>query len=211
MSTAASTIAPATQQVKERTADLHLKAEHAPFMAAMVRGLLPRQAYITMLGQALHLHRALERAVERAARSPGPLTRVARPEHRRTPHIERDLAFFGAEVPAPSAAARRADALIAEGEARGAIDVLGMQYVLEGSNNGNRFIARPVAKAYGLTPPDGLGFLLPHGEEQPRVWAAFKADLDACGMVQPEIDALVRGARQMYDAVMSLHDSLPTT
>ncbi len=202
-------LAPATQQLKERTADLHMKAEHAPFMAAIVRGVLPRESYIAMLGQALHLHRALEAAVERASAASAHVARVARPEHRRAAHIERDLAFFGATIPAPAAAARRAEALIAEGEGRGPIDVLGMLYVLEGSNNGNRFIARPVAKAYGLTPPAGLGFLLPHGDDQPRVWAAFKADLDACGFAQAEIDALVRGARQVYDAVIGLHDALP--
>lgn len=202
-------LAPATQQLKERTADLHMKAEHGPFMAAMVRGVLPREAYIAMLGQMLHVYRSLEDALRRAMRASPAVARVAREAHCRAPHIERDLAFFGVEAPAPGPAASRAASLVNESETRGPLDILGMHYVLEGSNNGNRFIARPVMKAYGLTPPGGLGFLLPHGEAQPQVWSAFKADLDACALSQPEIDALVRGARTMYDGIMGLHESLP--
>ncbi len=52
--------------------------------------------------------------------------------------------------------------------------LLGMHYVLEGSNNGSRFIARHVGRAYQLSTGPGLRYLDPYGDRQRAYWMDFK-------------------------------------
>ena len=89
--------------------------------------------------------------------------------------------------------------------------LLGLHYVLEGSNNGSRYIARHVARAYDLAPGPGLRYLDPYGERQREYWMAFKNDMLAEGFTDVETALLVQGAKQMYQTVAELSDDLAAT
>jgi heme oxygenase len=76
-----------------------------------------------------------------------------------------------------------------------------MRYVLEGSNNGNRFIARAIRKALPGAP---TRYLDPYGENQRPLWARFKADMEAVGFTPAEQDQIVLAAQEMFAAVGAL-------
>ncbi|MBX3364218.1 MAG: biliverdin-producing heme oxygenase [Phycisphaeraceae bacterium] len=203
------TARPATQRLREETRDLHTAAEKGPYQAAMVMGRLPRAGYVAMLEQMLLVHRALEAGLERARAGSPAIARVVTREQYQEPYLLEDLAYFGIDPDAIEATgATRALVEEIERASNDPLTLLGMHYVLEGSNNGNRFIAKALMKAYDLTPPDGLCYMLPYGERQPEVWSAFKTNLDACGLGDEEVTTLVRAAEAMYRGIIAIHASL---
>jgi heme oxygenase len=86
--------------------------------------------------------------------------------------------------------------------------LLGYHYVLEGSKNGNRFIARQLVPALGLAPSRAVRYLDPFAEAQPAKWAAFKTDMTATGFTADQIDLLVAAARRMFEGIGELSDQL---
>jgi len=86
--------------------------------------------------------------------------------------------------------------------------LLGLHYVLEGSNNGSRFIARGLMSAYGLAPGPGLRYLDPYGDEQRERWLAFRATMDEVGFSQEDSDRLLVAARQMFQSIVDISDDL---
>lgn len=209
MSTAADTRPlgrPLGQRLREDTRDLHTQAEKSTFQALMVKGELPKAVYVEGLGQMLLMHRALE-AKLRDARAESPaLAAIVTDQQFREAHIERDLAHFGVDqaniTPSPATAE-----FVASLEGATPMQLLGMHYVLEGSNNGNRFIARAVAGAYRLDGA-GLAFLMPHGEQQPAVWEAFKAAMAEQDFTEAEMDEVVAAAKHMFHAIIAIHEGL---
>lgn len=83
-----------------------------------------------------------------------------------------------------------------------------MQYVLEGSNNGSKYISRAVLKAYGLAPGDGTRYLDPYGEKQREYWAAFKIDMNGVGFDQARIDGIVAAAKVMFAGIEAIGDDI---
>jgi len=201
---------PITERLREDTRDLHTLAEKGPLQEALVKGRLGREVYADVLEQMLIVHRALESALEAHRDSVPAIGRVVDPEQYRHAHIEADLRFYGRDTDRIGTVGATSD--LVEHIERVARDeplaLLGLHYVLEGSNNGNRFIAKAVAQAYGLDGQDGLRTLLPYGERQPEVWARFKANLAACEFAETEMDTIVAAAKDIFRAIIDIHDEL---
>lgn len=199
--------------LRERTADHHRRAEQHPFQQQMVRGSLPRELYVRWLGQMLQVHAALEAHLDRLVVRHPQFKSVFNDERRKAAALRRDLAFFGASVDqAPLPAARefmdRMDRLAVAGP----LGLLGVLYVLEGSTNGSKFIARRVRPAYELPATgEGSAYLDPYGDLQPARWQEWKAAMDALGFPPAEVEQLTLVAQQTFDAVRELGAELLAT
>jgi heme oxygenase len=199
------------ERLKADTADLHREAEGAEFQQRMVAGLLSREDYISWLGQMLHVHTGLEAQLRRlCATDPrfAPIT----PEQFQEPYLVEDLTTFGvdpATIHARPAVARLLERIAREAESE-PLRLLGYHYVLEGSNNGNRFVARRLRPALGLEPGAGDRYLDPYGEAQVERWRQFKDDMTGVGFTDAEIDLLVAAARDMFAAIRDLSGELST-
>ncbi|MFI5209709.1 MAG: biliverdin-producing heme oxygenase [Gemmatimonadales bacterium] len=189
--------------LRNETAEQHRLAEQQEFQQQMVRGSLPQADYIRWLGQMLHLHVALEEELEDLVRSRPTLAGLFEEDRRKVPALRRDLAHFGSPAEEPPLAAT--SALIEEIRHLAAVRplaLLGLYYVLEGSTNGSRYIARKVRPAYGLAPgQDGAAYLEPYGDDQPARWAAFKAEMDRLTFSTEELRELVAAARMTFDGI----------
>ncbi len=194
--------------LKERTCELHRRAETHPFQKALVKGDLSRGAYAAYLGQMLHVHRAMEGALDALASS-DPIRAVVTREQYREANLLADLEALGASESEALAGTRalveRIESLREDGDAPA---LLGMHYVLEGSTNGGRFIARALTHAYGIQPGPGLSYLDPYGEEQGARWGAFRAALDESVSDDAAGDAVLRGAIAMFERVIGVLESL---
>ncbi len=193
-------------RLKAETADLHTAAERHPFQASMIRGLLGREGYAAYLEQILHVHRALE---DRLATLRGDVrvAAVATDCRFRAGLIAEDLGVLGGrgmEMSATPGTAR----LIGRIDAAGVPELLGMLYVLEGSTNGGRFIARAVGKSLGLGPVAGLRYLDPYGDEQQVRWGAFKEDFRGAAFTPDEQSLAVEGAKAMFRGLIEVFDDL---
>jgi heme oxygenase len=193
--------------LREATADLHSSAEKSAFQQMLVSGRVSREHYARFLAQMMHVHRALDGAL-RTARSRGDraaasINAVVRDVQFQEPYLAEDLAFLGVTVPAePSRATREIVSSIEDAARRDPVSLLGFHYVLEGANNGNRFIAKPVARMLGVAPGQpGTRYLDPYGEAQRELWSRFKADMDSVTFDATERDSITRAALAMFHAV----------
>jgi heme oxygenase len=199
------------ERLKRETREAHTRAERGDIQKALVSGRATLAQYGAWLAQMSALHGAVEQAIEAVrggGRGEGGVFGAIEVEWRQAALGREDLAALGVEdetsrmLPATE---RIVDEILACDSALG---VLGFFYVLEGANNGNRFIVRAVRKALGLTPGTGDRFLDPYGEEQPAVWGALKARLDALPLGAAEQDEVVAGAARMFEMVTEIGDAL---
>jgi len=197
------------ERLKADTAGLHREAEGAEFQQKMAAGRLTRDDYISWLGQMLHLHAALEQPLRRL-RATDPRFAPITAEQFQEPYLVEDLATFGVDPATihPRPAVTRLVARIALEAESEPLRLLGYHYVLEGSNNGNRFVARRLRPALGLEPGVGDRYLDPYGEAQVERWRQFKEDMTGVGFTDAEVDLLVAAARDMFVAIRDLSREL---
>lgn len=197
-------------RLRDETADLHQQAETQDFQQRMFRGALERREYTAWLGQMWHVHRALEAELERVGAA-DPRFAAVRREHFKAERLAADLAALGAPEPAPLPATAR---LLARFDAAGRdqpLRLLGYQYVLEGSTNGNRILARRLLPVLGLDAAVAGRYLDPYGDRQREVWAQFKADMQGVELSPADSDLLVDAARELFAAITELSAELGAT
>lgn len=203
----------ATAFLKTRTAEFHAQAENSPFQRALAKGRVTREAYAEHLGQMFALHVALE-AILRDLSGRVPAIRSVMKEHLYQEQCLRDdLATLGVDPASvePNSATRSLIAEVNRVALEAPVKVLGMLYVLEGANNGGKFIAVNVRKALDLTPGQGDRYLDPYGEKQHALWAAFKADLDGAATEPDALERLLDGAVRMYEGILAIGDEIHET
>ncbi len=194
-------------RLRTETRELHEAAERHPFQRALFKGSLPRKQYVANLGQLYLVHKALEARIrERMSDTPA-LAGVVRAYQFQEPYLVEDLKFFGVD-PSSIQAMPATRALIETIERQAQetpVALLGHHYVLEGSNNGSRYIARNVSRAYGI-PMGGAGlrYLDPYGDDQPARWMEFKTDLLAISLTATEQDTVVGAASEMFAAIAAI-------
>jgi heme oxygenase len=204
-----STTTPTMQRLRDATRDEHDNAENHPFQQALVKGEIEHERYASWLGQMYLIHSALESALRDATDHQEVLSRVVRDYQYQVPYLLEDLQYLGidpegiAPLPATSRFLDQVDAA-----ADDPLRLLGLHYVLEGSNNGSRHIARRVAAAYQLAPGPGLRYLDPYGDRQREYWQSFKNDMGAIGFSESDNERLVAAAKQMYRTVAELSSEL---
>ncbi|MGE3840564.1 MAG: biliverdin-producing heme oxygenase [Vicinamibacterales bacterium] len=197
-------------RLRAETLAEHKAAESHPLQRALALGTLPRALYVRHLAQLRHVHAALDSALQSLAPVHAAIGTVLRPEHLQTSYLDDDLAYLGAtaeERAVVSATVRLVEAIdrMAEGDP---LAILGYHYVLEGSNNGSKFLARVVQRAYDLPPGRGTRYMDPYGDRQKEVWAQFKTDMNAVGFSTEQADALVASAKVMFGAIAEMGDDL---
>jgi len=195
-------------RLKDATNEHHRRAETRKLQQDLLAGKLPRETFGAYLGELLHVHRRLERRMTRQAASHEALAAVFHEHHRRESDLLADLEFYGHEPGPASAATRDILAEIDRWASDGPAALLGALYVLDGSMNGNRFIARVLMQQWSLAPGPGLRYLDPYGGDQPGEWAAFRADMDAQPFTPGEEAAIISAAQHTFDAIGRISDAV---
>jgi heme oxygenase len=196
-------------RLKSETAEHHARAEGKALQRAMVSGGLGAPVLADFLGQMFLVHSALEAEIERY-RTAEPMLAVVPDEQRHSRRLAEDLAHFRRDPkavnPMPSTD-RLIEAIVATGGTTPAA-LLGLHYVLEGSMNGNRYIAMALRRTLGLAPGHGDRYLDPYGDQQRPKWIAFRAQVDALPWTAAKSDAAVTAARRMFDGVAEISDEV---
>lgn len=195
--------------LKDRSWDLHERAESHPFEKAMVTGRLPLAGFVEFLAQMWSMHERFDPMLSELAQSHAAFRAVVRPHQFQAGYLEEDLAWFGRDITRVTAlpcVQAEVDAMDAA-RRREPLHLLGRHYVLEGSKNGAAYVARAAQRAYGLS-QGGLKYLAPYGAAQREHWAAFKTDMDSIAFSATEIEQLVGGARAMFEGMIRVSDEL---
>lgn len=199
---------PIMARLKSETGELHGQAEGRPLQKRLARGEIDRGAYADYLGQLLLVHRALEQALATAAARHPEIAAVFRDEHRREGNIRSDLAVFGRDAGAivPLPATTVLVTTIQRTATTAPVGLLGLLYVLEGSTNGSKYIAKALRRSFGGDA--GLSYLDPYGDEQRATWETFKVQMDDVGFKPAQADQIVAAARAMFQGIADISDGL---
>jgi len=114
---------------------------------------------------------------------------------------------LAADSVVPCAATHRLVAATGRREREEPLSLLGQLYVLEGSTNGAKVLARVLSRAW-RTDGAGLSSLDPYGDEQPERWSAFKLEMDALGLDEQAQAGLVEAARETFLAIADISDQI---
>jgi heme oxygenase len=195
--------------LKAATAEQHRQAERHEFQQRMVRGSLPREAYAEWLSQMLLIHRALEAHLDRLVEAQPPVASVFDDDRRKVPFLLDDLAFYGAQADGEALpATQRFLSLLARLAETTPLALLGALYVLEGSTNGARFIARRIREAYQLPADAGAAFVDPYGDAQPKLWRAFKEAMEQLNLSEADTHSITVAAQETFEAVEAVGGDL---
>lgn len=189
-------------RLKEATQELHTRAERSEFQQRLMRGTVPRELYAQWLGQLLLVHAALEAHLVALRADRPDLAVLIRDELFQAPRLREDLAFLGLSPDTLRAtpAVERIITRMADAARACPASLLGSNYVLEGSKNGSRYIAKAVRRALPLTPGKGDRYLDPHGEDQPRLWGEYRQTMDAVAFTEEETVSMIDAASRMFEA-----------
>lgn len=189
--------------LKTSTQTLHDAAEGHRFQQSLVKGEVSRDQYAAYLGQLLLVHRELESQLKAHATNVPAIAKVVKPAQYQEPYLLEDLRFYGTDINTitalPATAALIAD--IRASAARDPLSLLGYHYVMEGSNNGNKFIAKALGRTLDLSGTGGLKYLDPYGDQQRPLWMAFKDDMNACGFNPHQMRTLAEAAQRMFQGI----------
>lgn len=194
--------------LKSSTWELHQAVEGHDFQQSLVKGALARDRYVRFLGQMLLIHSALEKHLRNTS-TRWPFCQVVHNRLFREQLLLSDLDSFGVDGRRVHAAdATRS--LIAEIDLLGdenAVALLGVLYVLEGSTNGGKWIAKAARKAYGLE-ATGAAYFDPYGDHQRSEWQSFRKRVDELDLSDAQKGALVAAARAMFTGLSRICDEL---
>lgn len=196
-------------RLRAETRGLHDAAERHPFQRAFSQGQLPLESYVDYLGQLFLVRRSLESALRRWLAGVPALRAVVREHQFQEPYLRDDLEYFSVMVDRiqPGVATQTLIDRIESVAPSRPVGLLGYHYVLEGSNNGSKFAAESIRRAYGLK-RRGTRYLDPYGDQQRSYWAQFKADLASAPVAPSDADFVIGCAGEMFAGIARISDEL---
>ena len=196
--------------LRETTRALHKEAESRPLQRSMAKGTLPAGSYVMYLGQLRHLHESLESCLDSVTGSHPWLAGLFTDDRRRVPDLDRDLAAFGVDpddvpvLPPTAEFIGRIEGLTASDP----MALLGPLYVLEGSTNGGKFLARVLERSLRIEDRAGLAYMDPYGDRQPEMWAEFKRLADQVELTLDQRNAVTKAASDTFRAIAAISDTV---
>ncbi len=195
-----------TKRLKDENWALHQIAERQESPGSMIKGTMPKEGYLNMLGQQYLVNAVFDEALNKAIADQPKIKAFVLDEQMLTQYIIEDMNHFGIDPASLQATPGTQRALDhANAHADNPLHLLGLHYVRLGACNGNSFVARVVRKVYNLDhPTEGTRYLDPFGADQRKKWMAFKDSLDSAGFNESEQDKIFAGTRAAYVNAINL-------
>ena len=195
--------------LKDSTWDLHQQAESGELQKRLVKGELGKSEYAAHLAQLYLVHKTLEAKLDEACETCPYVRSLNQDNLRHVPNLEADLTHLGTPPagvePVPATASF--NAWIERTAETNPTALIGVQYVLEGSTNGNGFIAKKIGPALGLE-HDGVRYLVSYGPAQRETWMRFKGRLDGLDLTPDALEQVVAAARRTFEGVRDINRDL---
>jgi len=179
--------------LRERTKDLHTRAERSGIVADILHGRATRDGYVLMLRNLLRVYQALEERLARHAGSPT-VGAIVRPELMRAGAIERDLQSLSVETSALQVLPAtdnyvNAIVLASDGDASRLIAHAYARYL--GDLSGGQIVKKLLARSLAL-PSDALSFYeFPAIDDIAAFKGEYRASIDRAGDEIEDFEAVV--------------------
>jgi heme oxygenase len=198
------------EALRERTRDLHARAERSGIIADILHGRATRDGYVLLLRNLLPVYQALEQQLARHARSPlvGP---IVRPELARAGFIEADLRCLSAEaspLPVLQASDNYVKAILQASAGDGGRVVAHAYARYLGDLSGGQIVKRLLTRSLDL-PPAALSFYeFPAIADIATFKSEYRAAIDRAGDESGDFDAIVEEGALAFELNIALSIAL---
>ena len=153
------------ETLKESTKEAHTRAEKHPIQGRLVTGQSSRQEYAAWLGQMFHVWSAVDVGLARLVQRDRRVGAMVKPYHAHAARVSADLAFLGDSAANHAPLAETARFVERVNRAAADVSLVGVWYVLEGSANGGRYIAKALSRGLGIAAVSYTHLTLPTNRE----------------------------------------------
>jgi heme oxygenase len=192
------------QLLKIETAGIHEQLDTLPFFVALRAGSLPKLAIVNFLRCLSIIHSVVERNLSQI--SSLQIDELAKGVPPKVPLLVADLETLGAaNLPSVTAGIRSALDYAAEilVHADNPLSLVGILYVLEGSQNGGIALRHAYTNCVGLT-KEQLSYFGCYGSESAARWAGFAEYLDALLLRDEHAAQVVHFALQCFERLRDI-------
>lgn len=212
LDTAGRALRPASllEALRERTKDLHTRAERSGIIADILHGRASRDGYVLMLNNLLPVYRALEDRLASYAGSPL-IGAIVRPELTRAAALQADLKSLSVEASTLTVLPATADYVNAIVQASGGdggrlIAHAYARYL--GDLSGGQIVKRLLARSLDL-PPGALSFYdFPAIDDVATFKAEYRAAIDRAGDEIEDFEAVVEEGAMAFQLNIELSVAL---
>jgi len=212
LDTAGRSLRPASllEALRERTKDLHTRAERSGIIADILHGRATRDGYVLMLRNLLPVYQALEERLASHAGSPL-IGTIVRPELTRAVAIEADLKSLSAEAPTLAvlpATANYVNAIVQASAGDGGRLIAHAYARYLGDLSGGQIVKRLLARSLDLS-PDALSFYdFPAIQYIAMFKAEYRAAIDRAGDEIEDFEAVVEEGAKAFQLNIELSVAL---
>lgn len=196
--------------LRESTSELHNSAEANEFQHQLGSGKVDKGNLSRYLQQLYLMHRTISRLIVQAKPANNALSHVVQDYHLDNTCILNDLAYFGSETDnvEPLQATAKLIESMNQTAKNNAAGLLGYLYVLEGSTNGAKFIAKALKNGLALPEEAGATYFDRYGDKQRQRWMAFKQAMNELDFSETERAELVENARETFSSFGRIGEEL---
>jgi heme oxygenase (biliverdin-producing, ferredoxin) len=197
------------EALRERTRELHTRAERSGIIADILRGSATRDGYGLLLRNLLPVYQEMERQLARFAGSP-PVGTVVRPELERCAALAADLHCFPsvAEAGMSPAAMRYVDAITSAASGDGSRLIAHAYARYLGDLSGGQIVKRLLMRSLNL-PPAALSFYdFPAIPDIAAFKTEYRAAIDRAGDESEDFDAVVEEGALAFELNIDLSNAL---
>lgn len=199
--------------LRESTKELHDSAEGNHFQKLLGSGKVPVPQYTVYLEQLYFMHHKLADLLSRKKASSEAISKVVNEHHLDLTAVKNDLAYFDRSI--ENAQPLRSTVELTSAMERTASDqpvaLLGYLYVLEGSTNGAKFMAKNLRAGLSLPEEAGASYFDRYGARQRELWTAFKADMATVPFSGAETEAIVTRAKEIFASFGKIGNEITQT
>ncbi len=195
--------------LRESTKDLHSSAEGNQFQHLLGSGKVEKDDYCRYLQQLYVLHKTLGELLQERKAHPA-LHKIVQDYHFDLTCLKNDLGFFNQTAEASQAvpATSELTSAMSRTAAHSPAGLLGYLYVLEGSTNGAKFLAKALRAGLNLPETAGASYFDRYGDKQRERWMKFKEDMNELEFSDEERAELVANAKETFHTFSKIGNQL---
>lgn len=199
--------------LRESTSEMHNSAEANDFQHRLSAAKVQKDELARYLQQLYLIHQSVSSLIEQSQTTNTPLRHVVRDYHHDLTCIINDIEYLGKKAEQATPLKPTAD-LVASMTGTSKTTpaaLLGYLYVLEGSTNGAKFLAKALRKGLNLPEDAGASYFDRYGDKQRERWNGFKQAMNEVDFTEEERAKLVSTATETFQTFGKIGDELLKT
>ncbi len=196
--------------LRESTSEMHTSAEANQFQHKLGSAKVNKDELARYLQQLYLIHKTVSELIEKSKTDNSALSHVTRDYHHDLSCMTRDIEYLGKDINSITALKSTNDLVASMNETakNETAGLLGYLYVLEGSTNGAKFLAKALRKGLELPEDAGASYFDRYGEKQRERWNAFKQSMNEVNFTEDERATLVSTAMETFRSFGKIGDEL---